>query len=311
MADKEYIFLFPGQGGQYPLMGIDFFDALGEVRELFAIAEGIMGRDMRSLLAGADAETLRRSEAAQIAITLVNLSAAAALKSRGVFPRACAGHSLGEYAALAVCGAISVEDALRLTARRGELMRDAAKESGGGMAAVTGLPSAEVEKAVREWTEGGLAGLYVANLNSPLQTVVSGTEAALSEAETRFREAGARRFIRLAVAGPFHSPLMAGAADRFSGALDEVKFADPAIPFFSNVTGRRVTSGGEAKTLALRQICAPVRWLDEEKAIALENRSAALEAGPGRALTGLWKDSGANTPCFPAGTLADIAKIRE
>jgi [acyl-carrier-protein] S-malonyltransferase len=308
LADKKYIFLFPGQGGQYPRMGLDFFEASGG--ELFALASRITGRDMAELLAGADAETLKRSDDVQSAITLVNLSAAAALKERGFLPSACAGHSLGEYAALAACGVLTAEDALRLTARRGKLMREAAENSGGGMAAVIGLSSSGVEKAVNEWTAGGLRDLYVANFNSPSQTVVSGTASALSEAEALFLQAGARRFIRLAVAGPFHSPLMAAAADRFAPILNEAGFADPVVPFFSNVTGGQVTSGGEARELALRQICAPVRWLDVEKAAAEAVKAdAALEAGPGRALTGLWKDAGAGVPCFPAGTLADIAKL--
>ncbi|MDR1149974.1 MAG: ACP S-malonyltransferase [Spirochaetaceae bacterium] len=309
---KRYVFLFPGQGAQYPAMGIDFFDASGEVRDLFARASEIMGRDMRKLIAETDAETLKRGDIAQPAVTLVNLSAAAALKSRGVSPCACAGHSLGEYAALAVCGVISADDSLRLTARRGTLMQKAGAalgESGGGMAAVIGISAAEIENIIAKWTSGGGKDLYIANLNSPRQTVVSGSAAALSEAEALFKEAGARRVIRLAVAGPFHCPLMAGAADEFAAVLDGVNFADPATPFFSNVTGKQVTSGGEAKSLALRQICGAVRWLDEEAAIAALTPDMALETGPGKALTGLWKDSGSSVPCFPAGTLADIDKL--
>jgi [acyl-carrier-protein] S-malonyltransferase len=290
-------------------MGLDLFDASGEVRALFEAASEITGRDMRRLLAEAVAETLKRGDVAQLSITLVNLAAAALLKAGGVSPAVCAGHSLGEYAALAVSGIITAEESLCLAARRGELMREASENTGGGMAAVIGLSSVEVERAVGEWTDGGLHDLYVANLNSPLQTVVSGTEAALAEAEERFREAGARRFIRLAVSGPFHSPLMAGVAEKFAKILDGVQFRDPAVPFFSNVTGKRVLSGGEARDLALRQICGAVRWLDEERSIASAYPVAALEAGPGRALAGLWKDSGASTPCLPAGTAAAIADI--
>jgi [acyl-carrier-protein] S-malonyltransferase len=311
-AGNEYVFLFPGQGSQYQGMGLDLFDASGEVRDLFALASDVMGQDVKELLAGADGETLKRGDIAQPAITLVNLSAAAVLKSRGVFPCACAGHSLGEYAALAVCGVIGAEDCLRLTARRGKLMQEAAAalgEAGGGMAAVMGLSGGAVEKAVKEWSAAGLRDLYAANFNSPAQTVVSGSASALAEAEARFKEAGAKRFIRLAVAGPFHSPLMAEAAAKFAAILDNVPFADPALPFFSNVTGKQVAGGGEAKCMALRQICDPVRWLDEEKAIAETAPAAVLELGPGRALTGLWKDSGTAIPCFPAGKLTDIDAV--
>jgi [acyl-carrier-protein] S-malonyltransferase len=309
MAEKKYIFLFPGQGAQYPGMGLDLFDASSEVRSLFEAASEIMGRDMRQLLAEADAETLKRGDVAQPAVTLVNLAAASVLKAGGVLPAVCAGHSLGEYAALAVSGVITAEESLLLTARRGELMREASENVEGGMAAVIGLPSVEVEKAVGEWTDEGLHDLYVANLNSPLQTVVSGTKAALAEAEERFRQAGARRFIRLAVSGPFHSPLMTGVVEKFAIVASDVEFRDPVVPLFSNVTGKQVLSGDEAKALALYQICGTVRWLDEERAIASAYPIAALEAGPGRALAGLWKDSGASTPCLPAGTAAAIADI--
>ena len=312
ITDKKYVFLFPGQGAQYTGMGLDLIDVSGEAGNLFTLASELIGQDAGKLLAEADGETLKRGGIAQPAITLVNLAAAAVLKSRGIHPAACAGHSLGEYAALAACGVISAEDSLRLTVRRGQLMQEAVSalgESGGGMAAVIGIPGGEVEKAVNDWTAAGLRDLYVANLNAPLQTVVSGAAAALAKAETLFKEAGARRFIRLAVAGPFHSPLMAEAADKFAADLDRVSFADPALPFFSNVTGKRVTSGGEARTLALRQICSPVRWIDQERSIASTAPDAAVEVGPGKVLSGLWKDAGITIPCFPAGKLVDIDKI--
>ncbi|MDR2444364.1 MAG: ACP S-malonyltransferase [Spirochaetaceae bacterium] len=312
ITNKKYVFLFPGQGAQYTGMGLDLFDVSDEARDLFTLASEVIGHDAKKLLAEAGGETLKRSDIAQPAITLVNLAAAAVLRSRGIRPCACAGHSLGEYAALTACGVISAEDSLRLTAWRGQLMQEAVSalgEAGGGMAAVIGIPGAEVEKAVNGWTAAGLRDLYVANLNAPLQTVVSGTAEALAEAETRFKEAGARRFIRLAVAGPFHSPLMAEAADKFAAALDRVSFADPVVPFFSNVTGKCVTSGLEARDLVLRQICSPVRWFDQEKAIAETTPDAAVEAGPGKTLSGLWKDAGVPIPCFPAGKLADINKI--
>ncbi|MDR2658989.1 MAG: ACP S-malonyltransferase [Spirochaetaceae bacterium] len=314
MTEKKNIFLFPGQGAQRKGMGIDLFDAADEAKKLCGCAAEIMNTDIRKLLAEADDETLKRSDIAQPAITLVNLSAACILKSRGVIPSACAGHSLGEYAALALCGIITAEDSLRLTARRGELMRQAALAAGGGMAAVMGLAPEVVEKAVSEWTNAGLKDLYIANYNSPRQIVISGSAAALNEAETRFKEkrfveTGIRRVIKLAVAGPFHSPLMKEAADKFAATLETVKFSNPVIPFFSNVTGKQVMSGEEAKTLALRQICGAVRWLDEETAISAMKPDAILELGPGKTLCGLWKDTGSAIPCHPAGTIEDIDKI--
>ena len=174
------------------------------------------------------------------------------------------------------------------------------------MAAVLGLPSETVEELVREWKVGGLEGLFAANFNSPRQTVVAGTAAALAEAETRFKAAGAKRVIRLQVAGPFHSPLVAEAAHEFAPLLDTVSFADPVLPLFSNVSGGPVASGAEAKRLALRQITEPVRWVAEEAALAAVEAAAVLEVGPGKVLSGLWKDSGSDRPAYTAGTLADI-----
>jgi [acyl-carrier-protein] S-malonyltransferase len=142
--------------------------------------------------------------------------------------------------------------------------------------------------------------------------VVSGTAAALAEAEGRFKEAGAKRFIRLPVAGPFHSPLIAGAAEKFRPVLEKTPFKDPVIPLYSNVTGKRVASGEEAKNLALAQITSPVRWTDEEKALNSEGGiTVALETGPGKVLQGLWKDSGSPLPCYPAGTLASIDALAD
>jgi [acyl-carrier-protein] S-malonyltransferase len=295
-------------------MALDLLETgSGAVRELFMIASEIVGRDMWTLIRDSGGETLKRGDIAQPAITLANLAAAAFLRERGIVPLACAGFSLGEYAALACAGVIDAENALRLVLRRGRAMQevsDRLEKSGGGaagMAAVTGLSPETVESLIARWTAEGLPGLYGANYNSPKQVVVSGTAAALEAAESRVKEAGARRVIRLQVAGPFHSPLMADAAAAFAPALEAVKFADPVITLYSNVTGEEIRSGEEAKRLALDQITSPVRWTREEA--ALDKRGdleAAVETGPGKVLQGLWKDSGSPLPCFGAGTLADM-----
>jgi [acyl-carrier-protein] S-malonyltransferase len=316
--DTAAVFLFPGQGAQYPGMALDLWEASGAVKNLFTLASDIMGRDMRELLEGADEETLKRTDISQPVITLANLAAAAVLGERGILPRGAAGFSLGEYAALTAAGVISAEACFRLVKFRGEAMqasadrianRETAGTGGGGppgMAAVIGLSPEQVEALIGQWTADGLQGLYGANLNSPKQVVVSGTFDALALAEERFKEAGARRFLRLRVAGPFHSPLIADAAEAFAPVLAAERFVDPVIPLYSNVSGGRVQSGAEARDLALRQITCPVRWTDEEAAIAAGGCEAVLETGPGRVLQGLWKDSGIDIPCFAAGTAAEI-----
>lgn len=303
-------FLFPGQGAQYPGMALDFLALSKAAKELFALASDAMGADVEALLRSSDDEFLKRSDIAQPTVTLANLCAAALLQERGLSPAAVAGHSLGEYAALVGASVISAADCLRLVAARGRAMQETIEriaaqsgDSAPGMVAVLGLAPEQVEDLVRT---AGIPNLYAANINSPKQVVVAGTAAALAAAEPLFKEAGAKRALRLQVAGPFHCPLMAEAADKFGPALESVSFSDPALPLFSNVTGGAVGSGAEARELALRQITSPVRWIAEEKGIAALGVEALLETGPGKALQGLWKDSGSELPVFAAGKLEDI-----
>jgi [acyl-carrier-protein] S-malonyltransferase len=360
MVKKTLVFLFPGQGAQYPGMGLDLRAASTAAGEVFSIASETLGLDLAALIRDSDEEKLKRSDVSQITLTAASLAAAATLRERGLVPTACAGFSLGEYPALACTGVIGLADCFTLTYARGRAMQAAVDRIAGGdvgeraaspddgttagttdtaenapgMAAVLGLAPERVEGLIAEWKKAGgdfsaadfsvrqplaaqqtlaarqLAGdLYAANINSPKQTVVSGTAAALAEAENRFKEAGAKRFVRLRVAGPFHSPFMKEAVDAFAPVLESVNFHDPKIAVFSNVTGRRVESGAEAKALALRQICEGVRWTDEEAAIAALNPDAVFETGPGKVLQGLWRDAGIAVPCYGAGTAEEIEQI--
>jgi [acyl-carrier-protein] S-malonyltransferase len=297
-------------------MALDLLESGGSsLKELFTLASDVSGRDMKALLGESDAETLKRTDVSQPAITLANLAAAAYLKERGLEPSGCAGFSLGEYAALAVAGIIGAEDCFLLVRERGKAMQAAADRlrAGGeapGMAAVIGLGPEQVESLTAGWRREEDLKLYAANFNSPRQTVVSGTAAALTEGTRRFTEAGARRVILLAVAGPFHSPLMGEAAEAFRPVLEKVPFKDPRLPFYSNVSGKAEVSGEEIKRLALAHITSPVRWTGEEAAIqAAGGFDACLEAGPGRVLQGLWKDTESSVPCLGAGTLEDIHEV--
>ena len=316
-------FLFPGQGAQYPEMGLDFYkeQSVENVQNLFELASEVFGRDMAELLRNATPDELKRTDVSQPAITLVNLAAAAYLAEKGIKPSACAGFSLGEYAALSVAGVFSAKDCFFLINERGKAMQaaiDNIQSSAGdglapGMAAVIGLDAGQVEALIAEWKikETSVSDLYAANINSSKQVVVSGSAAALDEAEKRFKDSGARRVIRLQVAGPFHSPLMKDAADAFAPALEKVTFNDPVIPVFSNVTGKLITSGAHAKELALWHIIESVRWTDEQAALAALQPNVLLEVGPGKVLQGLWKDTGSEVPCCTAGTIIEINKFLE
>ena len=325
-------FLFPGQGAQYSGMALDLMDASSafsggtRVKRLFSLASEITGKDMAVVLGNSGPEILKRTDVSQPVITLANLAAAAYLSEKGIKPAGCAGFSLGEYAALAVAGVISEEDCFHLVTQRGKAMQaavDQMEASGNaagrtnvpGMAAVMGLAPEKVEALIAEWKaqdNPGIRDLYAANINSPKQTAVAGTAGALANAEPLFIAAGARRYLRLQVNCPFHTPLLTGAAEEFRPFLEKVSFRDPQIPLYSNVSGKLVPSGEEAKKLALAQITSAVRWFYEEKAIdAAGGIDCLLETGPGSVLQGLWKDSGSTLPCYAAGTAADIDKLFE
>lgn len=296
------VFLFPGQGAQFPGMGMDLYntdiDGSMGIRALFDTASAVLGRDIQEILNSSE-ENLRRTDISQPSITVVSLAASLFLKSRAYMPSVCAGFSLGEYPALAVSGVLTIEDTIKITVERGKIMQKAcaliAKKSSvpPGMMAVIGLSPEEVD-TVLEKIPGD--GIYGANYNSPKQTVISGNANALSLAEEEFKKAGARRALPLKVSGPFHSPLMQDAADEFARVLEQFSFEDPKIPLFSNVSGARIVSGEDAKKNAILHISHPVLWTTEEAAIAklmvTLSEETLIEVGPGRVLCGLWRDSG-------------------
>ncbi len=304
-------FLFPGQGAQYPGMGRDLWESTPAVRELFRKAGDLVGMDLEKLVFEGSEEDLRATDKTQIAVTVVNLAAAEAAKARGILPDGCAGFSLGEYAALTEAGILAVEDVFPLVKARGLFMEQASRalDSGDGapgMAAVIGLSHDDLVRAIRERQ---LPDVFVANYNSPNQIVISGTAAGLSRAETELKEAGARRVIRLKVSGPFHSPLLSAAREQFAARLAEVPFREPRLPVYSNVTGKAIRTGSEARSLCAEQIVSTVRWVDVETAIVNDGFGRVLETGPGSVLCGLWKSIGGDVPCFAAGKRDEIDSI--
>ena len=178
-----------------------------------------------------------------------------------------------------------------------------------GMSAITGLAPEQVVELYNRMTEQGFKDVYIANINSLKQIVLSGTAAALAEAEKFFKNAGAKRAVRLPVAGPFHSPLMADAVKDFLPVLETVKFCDPEIQIFSNVTGKKISSGEEAKKLSCLHITNPVLWLEVETAVAKTGIEVCFETGPGNVLSGLWKNSGSEIPVCAAGTASEIENL--
>ncbi len=314
-AQRERIevrcFLFPGQGAQYPGMAKDLWEASDRVKELFARASDITRIDLKRLIFEGSEEELKASDKTQIAVTLTNLSASTVLNEEGLEPDGFAGFSLGEYSALYGAGVIKLADLFPIVKLRGELMERASRradtEAGrAGMAAVIGLT---YDQALAVLDRLGDEEVYLANHTSPVQVVVSGTASGLEKAEAQFEEAGAKRFVRLRVSGPFHSPLISEARDGLRDALAAYAFSDPVKPVYANATGKLVTSGQEAKELCTRQIVSTVRWVVEEQSLLADGFTRLLEVGPGRVLCGLWKAFNQEYQCLPAGKLAEIRAL--
>jgi [acyl-carrier-protein] S-malonyltransferase len=267
-------------------MGRDLAEGIPAAWAIFEMADKVLGWSVRELAWDGPAERLNETQWTQPALLTTSVAALAALQERlDPGPAVVAGHSVGEYAALVAAGVLSFPDALRLVARRGELMARPSVE--GGMAAVIGLDREAVAEVI-----AGLespADLVVANDNAPGQVVISGTGSALANVETALREAGARRVISLAVSGPFHSPWMAEVCDDLAHALDQVEWHDADPPVISNVTAEPVKDAGMIRALLAEQVRSPVEWVASVRWMVDSGVDTFIECGPGTALTGMVK----------------------
>ncbi len=305
------VFLYPGQGSQFPGMAKDLYEKYDSVKDLFKQASDACDRDMKTLLFDGSDEDLKATENAQPAIVLASLAARVALKIEGFESAGVAGHSLGEYTAMVDAGVLSIEDALKAVSARGAFMAAAGAEITAdkgeiGMAAVIGIGPEAVRKALE-----GLPDVWSANENGPAQVAIGGTKAGMDGAADALKAAGARRVIPLKVSCPFHTPLMAGPAESMRSFLAEITFNDPVKTVWSNVSASPVTSGDEARSLLIEQVTHSVRWVDLMASIAEKAPSSLYESGPGKVLTGLWGKSGQNGTCLPAGTVGDLISIKE
>ncbi len=316
---KKFAFLFPGQGAQEPGMLKDVCEAFPSARAVIDDISKITGVDMPKLMWESEKDFLSRSDNSQLSITAASVATMKALSEKGVVPSAAMGFSLGEFPALYAAGVLSFEDVIQVVRQRGLIMQKVCEEIGEasaghapGMSAVLGLAPEKVIEVL-----SGIKDVYAANLNSSKQTAISGTADGLAAAEKALSDAGARRCVRLAVAGPYHCPLMQKAADEFEKAIADVQFNDPKIALFSNVTGKQVQSGDEAKKSAVLHLTNPVRWTDEEAllgAMMTEDSGAewqTLEVGPGKVLAGLWKQTefGEKWVCNSINTVESISGV--
>ena len=278
---KAYI--FPGQGSQFPGMGKALYERSAEAREMMDKADEILGFPITDIMFGEDAEALKATRVTQPAIFIH--SVVLALCSGLEAPAMAAGHSLGEFSALAAAGAMDFEDALRLVAVRASAMQKCCEQVPGTMAAVINLPAETIEEIC-----ASCAGIVVpANYNSDGQIVISGEADAIAEACVKMKEAGAKRALPLAVSGAFHSPLMEPARLELAEAIDKTPFRAPVCPVYQNATALPSSDPAVIKDNLLRQLTAPVRWTQTIRNMVADGADSFLEIGPGTVLQGLVK----------------------
>lgn len=301
-------FLCPGQGAQTIGMGRDLADAYPAARAVFQEVDEALGEALSDMIWNGDIETLTLTQNAQPALMATSMAAFRALESEGVDISSAsyvAGHSLGEYSALALAGAISVADAARLLRLRGQAMQAAVPVGQGAMAAILGLDFATVTQVAEAAAQGEVC--QAANDNDPSQVVVSGSKAAVERAVAIAKETGAKRALLLPVSAPFHCALMAPAAEKMAQALYDVTINEPAVPVVSNVRAEAVSDPMLIRNLLVEQVTGAVRWRESVQWMADQGVTEMWEIGAGKALSGMVRRIAKETNCRVVGTAVDVA----
>ncbi len=298
--------LFPGQGSQCVGMGKDLYERSEAARAVFQEADAALGFPLSQLMFEGPEAALRETRHAQPAILTHSIAAWRALEPGWPSESLVgAGHSLGEYSAYTVAGALDFADALRVVRRRGELMFEAGEAQPGTMAAVLGL-DAETIRAVCEETPG-LVG--PANLNAPSQVVISGEVEAVRAAGERLKERGAKRVVELNVSGAFNSPLMEPAAAGLREALDAAKVRDAAFPVYANASASPVVAASEIRQSLVRQLLSPVLWEPTMRCMIQLGPDGFVEIGPGQVLRGLLRQIDRGLSCRTVGTADEVQAL--
>ena len=275
------VFMFPGQGSQFPGMAKELYETNPTAREMFDRANEILGFDITGIMFDGTAEDLKQTKVTQPAVFLHSVILAKC--SPDFKPDMVAGHSLGEFSALTAAGALDFEDGLRLVSIRAHAMQKACEANPGTMAAILALPAETIEAVCAE-----VDGIVVpANYNCEGQIVISGAVDAVAEASERLKAAGAKRALILPVGGAFHSPLMQPAAEELAAGIESVEFKTPVCPVYQNVTALSTTDPAEIKKNLLAQLTAPVRWTQSVMNMVADGAASFTESGPGKVLQGL------------------------
>jgi [acyl-carrier-protein] S-malonyltransferase len=305
-------FVFPGQGSQAVGMGRELAEAFPAAAQVFEEVDEVLGQSLSRLMFEGPLETLTLTENAQPALMAVSMAVVRVLETEGGIDlartgRLVAGHSLGEYSALAAAGCFSLADAARLLRVRGRAMQEAMPPGTGAMAALLGADYDQAAAIAADAAQGEICA--AANDNAPGQVVVSGHKAAVERAIALAVERGIRKAMMLPVSAPFHCALMAPAADVMAGALAEVTMAPPRLPVVANVTAAPTADPAEIRDLLVRQVTGTVRWRESVMRMRADGIETLIELGSGQVLTGLARRIDKDMTAMAAGTPAGIEAI--
>jgi [acyl-carrier-protein] S-malonyltransferase len=298
-------FVFPGQGSQFAGMGSDLAAKYPEARAVFQRADAALGEPLSALCFAGPEERLRLTANTQPAILAVSLAACSVLQARGATFDGVAGHSLGEYSAIGAAGGLGVEDLVRAVRRRGQLMQEAVPVGVGAMSAVLGPARDLVEACCREASSNGEV-VVAANFNAPEQTVIAGHAGAVARAGELLAARGAKRVVPLPVSAPFHSPLMAPAREGLVPVLAALPFVGLSAPLYNNVDAAPATGAGAVRDGLIRQVDAPVRWVELIERMVADGFDTFVEVGPGSVLSGLIRRIARPVATVQAGTAEQV-----
>ncbi|MFY9804920.1 MAG: ACP S-malonyltransferase [Candidatus Acidiferrales bacterium] len=302
-------FLFPGQASQYPGMGRDLAEKFPESKAVFDEADAALGFSLSKLCFEGSEEALKQTENTQPAILTVSTAAYRALAKQGIAPDFVAGHSLGEYSALVAAGALEFSTAVKLVRGRGRYMQEAVPAGEGAMAAILGLSPADVFEVCKKAAENETVS--PANMNSPEQTVISGSAAAVKRAVEIASQSGAKRAVILPVSAPFHCALMLSAQQRLEQDLRSAHFSNLKFPLITNVDAQAISTGEEARDALIRQVTSPVRWLESIRDMIDNGVTVFVEVGPGKVLTGLLRQIDRSVRVFNVEDSATLQSTAE